>query len=538
MSNREGSRWWRLFSPRLVGLFVVALAATLLVSPARAQQGAPSLEEGRRVLAAASAVGRYRLQPNMSEGFALDLLAGGDQPIGTLVVHRRSPLFAARFQSRHYTYEVFNSAPDHEVVAQLIHGADAVAAWDGGPVAGPTRARSEERRLVTQAALAMVFLALGMAVVRRGKVSLDLRLPHFIQLCTQSSIYVYWMLYYPAVVQHLPTLAAHLVLGFSADAFFAFARFRSWRIGLSAFPVVLSVNLFEWFDWRGAIIAIVVAFGSKAYVHRGGKHVFNPSVAGLTVVGILSILVPDFVHFGSAFHTLNIPPNMAEWVLLVAFVGQMRFRVSPVAIAAAIALRVAENPAIMRPSIIIAMTLLASDPATTPRSDLGKMFFGAVLGFGLPTLSIVMRQLHQPDDFAKVMAVAVANLLSPALDVVAAVIVGEFTRLRGKTGGFVATNWKSLAPRVEQASAFARRPLPNYAFVVVWLLICASWLRVEKPLDFEPALHFNAGTPLVVFDADGVPRCEHNPVFCRPFTFPQEAALWWRRPSAPASATR
>ncbi|MDB4928559.1 MAG: Sel1 domain protein repeat-containing protein [Myxococcaceae bacterium] len=533
MSNRGPFSWGRLISSRAAAALSAALVLCLAASLAGAQQRAPSLDEGRRVLAAASAVGHYRLQPNMSEGFALDLLGGGDQPIGTLVVHRRSALFAARFQSRHYTYEVFNAAPGHEVVAELIHGAHAVAAWDGGPVPGAPRARGEERQYVTRAALAMVLLALVMAALRGGKVSLDLRLPHVIQVCTQSSIYLYWMLYYPAVIQHLPTVAAHLVLGVAADAFFCFARFRSWRVGLSALPVVLSINLFEWFDWRGAILAIVVAFGSKAYVHRGGKHVFNPSVAGLTVVGILSILVPDSVHFGSAFHTLNIPPNMAEWVLLVAFVGQMRFRVSPVAIAAAIALRLAENPAIMRPSIIIAMTLLAADPATTPRSDLGKMLFGAVLGFGLPTLSIMMRALHQPDDFAKVMAVAVANALAPALDVVAAVIVGEFARLRGRTGGFVAAQWKSLAPRVAQAGALARRPLPNYAFVAVWLLICASWLRVEKPLDFEPALHWNLGTPLVVFDADGVPRCASNPVFCRPFTFPQEAAMWWHRLRAP-----
>lgn len=93
------------------------------------------------MLAAANAVGRYRLQPNMSEGFALDLLGGGDEPIGTVVVHKRSPLFAARFRSRNYTYEVFNSAPGHEVVAELIHGARAVAAHPPAPSSGASSPR-------------------------------------------------------------------------------------------------------------------------------------------------------------------------------------------------------------------------------------------------------------------------------------------------------------------------------------------------------------------------------------------------------------
>ena len=53
------------------------------------------------------------------------------------------------------------------------------------------------------------------------------------------------------------------------------------------------------------------------------------------------------------------------------------------------------------------------------------------------------------------------------------------------------------------------------------------------PLDFEPALHWNWGTPLVVRDADDVPRCASNPVFCKPFMFAQEVALWRERARAP-----
>jgi hypothetical protein len=132
----------------------------------------------------------------------------------------------------------------------------------------------------------------------------------------------------------------------------------------------------------------------QALVHRRGRHIFNPSVAGLTLVGIITVFVPDFVHFGSSFHTLNIPPNMAEWVLLAALLPQTQFRILPVSLGALVALWSTGNPALVRPAIILTFTLLASDPATTPRGDIGKFLFGAVIGFGLPMFSVVMRQIR------------------------------------------------------------------------------------------------------------------------------------------------
>jgi hypothetical protein len=72
-------------------------------------------------------------------------------------------------------------------------------------------------------------------------------------------------------------------------------------------------------------------------------------------------------------------------------------------------------------------------------------------------------------------------------------------------------------------------PVPNAVFVACWLGLVVPRLWVEKPWDFEPALHWNYGTPLVVRDADDVPRCPSNPVFCRPFTVGQELELWRER---------
>jgi hypothetical protein len=73
--------------------------------------------------------------------------------------------------------------------------------------------------------------------------------------------------------------------------------------------------------------------------------------------------------------------------------------------------------------------------------------------------------------------------------------------------------------------------------VASWLVLCLVLLIGEKPRDFEPSLHWTWGTPLVVRDADDVPRCASNPAFCRPFAFHTEIGLWLNRPKSAAAPT-
>jgi hypothetical protein len=517
--------------------FVAVLLAVLFAAPpAWAQPREGDGDEGQRILALVADVGRFRMLEASPRGYTLGLVDASDHTLGALYLRVGQPEDVTRFRSRRFGMEIWNFAPAPEIVDQLVRAARTVAAWDGGELGDqPVRLRPAQIDEMIDLTAVVGTLALLVAMFRRGRVSVDLRLPHLVQVTSQVSIFLYWMIYWPGVRAHLPSIAVQIALAFAADALFCFARFGSWRLGLSPLPVIFSINLFEWFDWRALVIAILVAFGSKAFVHRGGRHIFNPSVAGLTAVGIISVTIPDVVHFASAFHTLNIPPNMAEWVLLVALLPQTRFRILPVSLGAVLALWSTGNPAIMRPSIILAFTLLASDPATTPKTDLGKALFGAVVGFGLATLSIVMRRLGQPDDFAKVMSVAVANALVLRLDLVAGGLSSRAGRLLDRVRRGVARRWAALSPRLDRLDARLRAPLPNGVFVGCWLVLSLALLSGEKRRDFEPSLHWTWGTPLVVRDADGVPRCANNPVFCRPFSFPQEIALWIARARASAS---
>jgi hypothetical protein len=506
--------------------------ATVLLPGAFARAGShqTSDEEALRLQAVLAPIGNFRLAGVTNDGYSFGLMDATNQRVGAVYVWWRDGDLASRVHSRHYDLSIGWFSPTAGVIDTVIRGAHAIADFDGG--AEPDQVphpKGEPLDPLTQWTIGAVLVALVSGSWRGWRVITDLRLPHVLQVVAQSSIFLYWMLYWPGVSNHLPSLALQIVFAYACDATFCFSRFRSWRLGLSPLPVVFSINLFEWFDWHALVIAIPVAFWSKAYLHRAGRHIFNPSVAGLAVVGALSVLSPGFVHFGGLFGALNIPPNMAEWIILVSLIPQTRFRILPVSIGAMIACHATGTPAILRPAIILAFTLLASDPATTPATDLGKVLFGCVVGFGLPTLSFIMRHIGQPDDFAKVLSVAVGNVAAPSLDHMAGAIMAGGRRIRDVTAAVVTARRVSLAPLVRRLVTLSSTPIPNGVLVACWLMIVIPWLKVEKPRDFEPALHWNWNTPLVVRDADDVPRCAHNPVFCEPFSFPQEVALWFHR---------
>jgi hypothetical protein len=462
--------------------------------------------EGQRLLELVRPHGQFELVQATAEGYVLEL-RGPQGALGALYVEPgRSYQDAPRLRSRRFTYKIGDFTPDPTVIDRLVHAAHAVVAWDGGALPeAPTQATQGTLEDLQVCTLVVLALALALGVALRGKVQLDIRPPLLIQVFVQGSVFVYWAIYWPAVVNQLPAIGLMLVMGYAADAAFSFLRYGSWRVGLGTIPVVFSINLFEWLDYRGAMLTILGAFATKAYVQRAGRHVLNPSAAGLALTAVVSVLAPGWVHFGGVFHTMNVPPNLAEWILLVAILPQSRFRILPVSIGAALGLIALNNPATARPAIILAIALLATDPATIPRTDAGKLLYGLAVGLGIPLFSQLLRGLGQPDDFAKVLPIPFANLF-----------VGQFDALGAWLLAQLAARW----------SAFKPRRLPNLALAAIWLALMYTQLDRRKP--FEAALHWNWNTPLVVRDADDVPRCESNPMFCRPFTFAQELAAWIR----------
>jgi hypothetical protein len=208
-------------------------------------------------------------------------------------------------------------------------------------------------------------------------------------------------------------------------------------------------------------------------------------------------------------HIFNAPPNMTEFILLVALVTQTRVPVVLVSLAAALAVnacnRIAPHP-VFSPSwapMTLVITLLITDPATTPRTGPGRVLFGATFGAGVVVAGNVLLGLGQSDFYGKVLPIVIVNLLSPFFDRVGA-------RLPSWASRWLDPAWN------------------RWHIALYWALL-VSGLRAHKPASFVGDYLLEAETPLLIRDGQGPATCEVNPVFCRAFSFVGEARCWRRR---------
>lgn len=523
-------RWLLLVGGLLLVTSMLAPAQVRAAPSPGALHRQSSAAEAEQLLALISPVGQFELTRTEHDGYVFSLTKDG-QGLGFLEIRYGDGAGDSRprLRSAHYQMLVWNSTLDFEVLQPLIRAANVVAEADGGALPElPTNGQDrplDDMKTATGMVVAAGILA---GIWRRGNMRLDLRKPHIIQACVHSSIFLYWSVYWEAVHHQFPMIVLMIIMAYGADAAFSFGRFGSWRVGLGPLPVVFSTNLFVWLDWKGATLAMIGAFAFKTFVQRDGKHIINPSVAGLTLNAICTVLFPGLVHFGGLFHTLNVPPNMAEWVFLGSLIPLAMFRLVPVSIGTILGLLYVANTAgSLRPTLLLMMTLLATDPATTPKTDIGRVLFGFVVGVSYPIYSKLLASLGQPDDFAKILSVPLANIFVLQFDAGARFITRKTTHFWERFSpslGATAPRWEALVARWN--------PLPTSVLVGIWVLLFVIPLFGEKPRDFEPALHWNWATPQVVLDADGVARCASNPVFCTPFSFIAEVQMWLANPPA------
>ena len=460
--------------------------------------------------AAIDAAGALDVRPTAS---GADVVAAASaQVVGRLRYRTCAPDGAPRVGGRRGFAEIDSYILDPAVVARLVAYADA----DGGPRTIPlpacTRAESRSGLLPWAVFVAVVLAAVAWSV-RDGTLSLAIRLPHLVPIVIQVALYAYWSLYWGGVAVQARSLLWQIALAFALDAFLSFARFRSWRVGLSPVPIVLSANLFAWFDPTGAVIVVATAMLTKVLVRRAGRHVFNPSAAGLSAGAAYAVFAVHTSNgwWNGLFHVEHLPPNITELVLVLGLFPLVRFRLALIPLGAALGFTlpcglVASAPNLVFPGILIAITLFASDPATTPRTAGGRLLFGLFVGLGMVAISNALLATGHPDDFSKVLPVPLANLLAPTFDRLAAVL-------------FDRTVTRALDPRWTLLHAG------------LWVAAVGAFLATQKAGSFEAAAHWTYQTELVVRDADDVPRCAANPAFCRPFSLVSEV-LAWRRASA------
>ncbi len=273
---------------------------------------------------------------------------------------------------------------------------------------------------------------------------------HYMQALAQLSIYVYWGRYWQNVYPEIPLILSQIAFLYVFDALLTWSRGQTWRLGFGPLPIILGTNLFMWFrdDWFVfQFVMITIGVLGKQFIrwHRGGRltHIFNPSAFGLTVVSLILIFTgtSDYTWGELVASTLDRPPHLYLEIFLGGLVLQYFFSITLLTFSAAIVIGLL-NLAYTKMTgvylffdtniplaVFLGLHLLMTDPATTPRSSLGKLIFGGLYGAGVFGAVFILEALGAPTFYDKLVIVPLLNLLVPLLDRLADLgVAGKFGR--------------------------------------------------------------------------------------------------------------
>lgn len=328
---------------------------------------------------------------------------------------------------------------------------------------------------------------------------------HYIQLLMHSCIYAYWGWYWPEVYREIPLILAQIVFVYALDMLLCWSRRERWIAGFGPIPIILSTNLFLWFrdEWFFLqFVMICIGVVGKEYLtwRRGGRrtHIFNPSAVGLFVFSVILIATHGTgISWGEQIaEALHRPPNIYLEIFVLGLVVQGLFAVTLVTLSAA-AMLFAMNTVYTQAtgvyqfvdsgipvSVFLGLHLLITDPATSPKSNSGKIVFGGLYGACIFGLYSLLSWMGAPRFYDKLLCVPALNLSVPALDRVGDALdrsaVALFQRIR--------------APRFIWAGSPRQ---VNFAFMSVWAVLFAVMVS----------------TGFVTSDVVGTPHPGSDPAF-------------------------
>ena len=165
-------------------------------------------------------------------------------------------------------------------------------------------------------------------------------------------------------------------------------------LGFGPFPIIFSITLFFWFKdpwfyWQFAMVAIGLLAKEFLRWKRDGvnTHIFNPSSFPLAVVAVVLLLADasDMTWGFLVAQTEFYPPQIYLAIFLIAMPGQFLFGVTPMTMAAVTttfvfsAIYYAATGSFffvdshVPIAVFLGMNLLFTDPATSPRTELGRI---------------------------------------------------------------------------------------------------------------------------------------------------------------------
>ncbi len=280
-------------------------------------------------------------------------------------------------------------------------------------------------------------------VLRRGqKVTLEivLRRQHYLQACLQGTLILYWGYYWREVYHAAPLIAAQLLFAYGFDSLLSWTHRRTFALGFGPFPIIFSITLFFWFkdDWFylqfGLVALGLLAKEFLRWTRDGANtHIFNPSSFPLAVVSVLLLLAnaSEMTWGFQVAQTEFFPPQMYFAIFLIGLPGQYLFGVTPMTMAAVVTTYAFSavyyaatgvfffSDSHVPIAVFLGMHLLFTDPATSPRTELGRIMYGVLYGLTTVLLYSVLLRAGMPGFYDKLLQVPLLNLSAKLLDTLA-----------------------------------------------------------------------------------------------------------------------
>jgi TPR repeat protein len=164
------------------------------------------------------------------------------------------------------------------------------------------------------------------------------------------------------------------------------------------------------------------------------SHIFNPAAFGLGLFSIVLISTGSTIEVTRGIEvstTLGLPPFIYLEIFLLGLVAQYLFQVTLTTFSAMASLVVLNliytkvtgvyqfvdtNVPI---AIFLGLHLLVTDPATSPRTNVGRVIFGTFYGIGSFFFYGVLRDIGAPEFYDKLLTVPLLNLSVLVIDRVA-----------------------------------------------------------------------------------------------------------------------
>ncbi len=260
---------------------------------------------------------------------------------------------------------------------------------------------------------------------------------HYVQTALQLVLFTYWGWHWREVYDHAGHILAQVLFAYAFDMLLCWSRRDTWVLGFGPLPIVFSINLFLWFtdDWFGLQFALIaLAFFGKQYFTwvRDGKrtHIFNPSALSLLVFSVaLIVMGRTDISWGKEIATTLLYPEHIYLVIFVLSLSvQALFSVTLITLSAAAALIILGGAyhaatgvyffldSSIPIAVFLGLHLLITDPATSPKTDTGRLIFGALYGSAVFALYGLLEIAGAPTFYDKLLCVPLLNLTVQILD--------------------------------------------------------------------------------------------------------------------------